>query len=258
MTESIVEPQAEDGLYKDIPVVADRRTGYFWARDELFDKQITSKAKLVYLAMCRRANKQGTCWPAYPQLSKDAGYSEATIRRAIKELVDSKLVIIHRRKRPDGSFMSNQYLLVDFDYTPLHSDTTLVSHRQEGTVSHRPDKEYPGMKEYPIKEKVKLSHNPKIAEMQKHLGFPDKTDKDPVPNPVKEAMFIMKMGNRGFDWDEEILPLWIEKVTARREFVSMQWVNEDIGKEHGNGKNRQGTQRHGARKLQDSIGRALD
>ncbi len=82
------------------------------------------------------------------------------------------------------------------------------------------------------RKKSKLSPNPLIAQMQEHLGYPAIVDKDPVPNPAKEGSFIKKMQSRGFS-DEEIMRVRRAKVKARNNvFVSMQWVNEDIGKKN--------------------------
>ena len=86
----------------------------------------------------------------------------------------------------------------------------------------------------------KLSSNPSIARMQRFLGFPEKTAIDPVPNPGKEAMFIKKMLKRGFT-EEQIFKCWEAKVADRSEFVSMVWVNEDIGKKGGGAKSRLST-----------------
>lgn len=78
--------------------------------------------------------------------------------------------------------------------------------------------------------KLRISNHPLIAQMQKYLGFPEKTDKDPIPNPAKEAKFIKKMLVRGFT-PEDIFACWKSKVDQRGgEFVSMVWTNEDIGK----------------------------
>lgn len=65
--------------------------------------------------------------------------------------------------------------------------------------------------------------------MKAYLGFPGKTDKDPVPTYGKEGQAIKRMLARGFT-REEILACWKAKVAERGEFVSMVWVNQDIGK----------------------------
>ena len=75
----------------------------------------------------------------------------------------------------------------------------------------------------------KLHSRPIFAAMQKEFDYPDKTEKDPIPNYGKEAKAIARMVARGYS-EDDILAFWKEKVKARGEFVSMTWVNEDIGK----------------------------
>ena len=67
-------------------------------------------------------------------------------------------------------------------------------------------------------------------EIRKFFGYPEATNnRDPIPNHAKEGQFIKKMLSRGFTRDD-ILSCWRAKVQQRRgEFVSMVWVNEDIG-----------------------------
>jgi len=64
--------------------------------------------------------------------------------------------------------------------------------------------------------------------------------KDPIPNYGKEGVAIKRMLTRGFT-SEEILACWRSKVSQRGgEFVSMTWVNEDIGKKGGEGRHQPG------------------
>jgi len=68
-----------------------------------------------------------------------------------------------------------------------------------------------------------------FTEMRTYLGFPDKLEKDPIPNYGMEGQAIKRMLTRGFT-REEILVCWCSKVSQRGgEFVSMKWVNQDIG-----------------------------
>jgi len=75
----------------------------------------------------------------------------------------------------------------------------------------------------------KLHSRPIFAEIQKEFGFPEKTEKDPIPNYGKEAKAIDRMLKRGYS-EPEILAAWREKVRPRGEIVSMVYVTEDIGK----------------------------
>ncbi len=81
-------------------------------------------------------------------------------------------------------------------------------------------------------EKTKKQTEPVIAEMltemKAFLGYPEKVNKDPIPNYAKEGQFLKKMLVRHFT-REEILSCWKTKAQQRRgEFVSLAWVNEDI------------------------------
>jgi len=66
--------------------------------------------------------------------------------------------------------------------------------------------------------------------MKSYLGYPGTVDKDPIPSYGKEGQAIKRILARGFT-REEVTVCWKQKVDARGgEFVSMTWVNEDIGK----------------------------
>jgi hypothetical protein len=79
-----------------------------------------------------------------------------------------------------------------------------------------------------------------FTEMRSYLGFPDKVKIDPIPSYGKEGQAIKRMFTRGFT-REEILACWKGKVSQRGgEFVSMTWVNQDIGTT-GTGKQKQGS-----------------
>lgn len=72
-----------------------------------------------------------------------------------------------------------------------------------------------------------------FEEMRIYLGYPDKVKEDPIPNYGKEGQAIKRMLTRGFT-REEVTNCWKQKVDARGgDFISMQWVNEDIGKKGG-------------------------
>lgn len=85
-----------------------------------------------------------------------------------------------------------------------------------------------------------------FIEMRTYLGYPDKVKEDPIPNYGREGQAIKRILARGFT-REEILTCWKGKVSQRGgEFVSMTWVNEDIGKKGGkSGEQRLGTHRRG-------------
>lgn len=74
-----------------------------------------------------------------------------------------------------------------------------------------------------------------FTEIRSYFGYPDRVKEDPIPSYGKEGQAIKRMLARGFT-RKEILACWKGKVSQRGgEFVSMTWVNEDIGKKGGKG-----------------------
>lgn len=92
------------------------------------------------------------------------------------------------------------------------------------------DKEKGVVKGEGKKKKSAGEVNEIFAEMRAYLGYPDKISQDPIPSYGKEGQAIKRMLTRGFT-REAIVACWKSKVSQRGgEFVSMTWVNQDIGK----------------------------
>ncbi|MBA7701824.1 hypothetical protein ES703_110571 [subsurface metagenome] len=109
---------------------------------------------------------------------------------------------------------------------------------------------------------TKPSPDPVIGEifneMRSYFGYPNEIDQDPIPNYGKEGKAIKRMRTRGFS-AKQIFDYWKAKVVERGEFVSMVWVNEDIGKKGGQGGAYRGHSKQAStEELKDSIGRPLD
>ena len=82
--------------------------------------------------------------------------------------------------------------------------------------------------------------NAMFERMRAYLGYPEKTEKDPVPNYGQEGQAIKRLLTRGYT-PEEILTYWMARVDKAGAFVTMVYVNQDIGrpaagKTRGNGK----------------------
>ena len=94
-----------------------------------------------------------------------------------------------------------------------------------------------------------------LTEMKTYLGFPDRVKEDPIPSYGKEGQAIKRMLARGFTRGE-ILACWQSKVSQRGgEFVSMTWVNEDIGKKGDKAGESKGQRIKGARPASDFSGK---
>lgn len=73
--------------------------------------EISHRAFVVYAYLADRADENGECWPAVKRIASDTKMSEATVRRAIKELRKEKLIETKQRYRYYGEKSSLLYKL---------------------------------------------------------------------------------------------------------------------------------------------------
>jgi hypothetical protein len=69
-----------------------------------------------------------------------------------------------------------------------------------------------------------------LDEITTYLGYPDKTDKVPIPNYPAEGKHIKTILSRHFT-AEEILVYWKQRIdSAGGQYVAAHYINQDIGK----------------------------
>ena len=78
---------------------------------ELYRMDLPHRAISVYRYLADRANKEYTCWPSIPTISKDLKLSESTTRRALDDLRKAGLIQTEHRYRENGGNSSLLYKL---------------------------------------------------------------------------------------------------------------------------------------------------
>lgn len=81
-------------------------------RRKVYEVELSSRAKLVYLYLVDRADKDNKCFPGIRTIARHLSISQSTVRRAITDLEKAKLIRKDLRKRGNGSFSSNTYYLL--------------------------------------------------------------------------------------------------------------------------------------------------
>ena len=74
-------------------------------------EEISQRAKLVYIYLYDRCDKEKKAWPSIKRIAKDLSMSDKTVRRAIKDLEKAGLVRKEYAYRKNGSCTSNRYFL---------------------------------------------------------------------------------------------------------------------------------------------------
>ena len=79
----------------------------------LYCMDLSQRAKLVYLYLYDRKNKDNVTWPGINTIARDLSISRTTVKRAIQDLEDAALVRKEAHFRQNGSATSNRYYLLE-------------------------------------------------------------------------------------------------------------------------------------------------
>ncbi len=83
--------------------------GYFGT---VYRSELPHRARVVYMCLKDHANEDGTCWPGITTISRELRLSRSTVKRALDDLCEAKLIAKTPRRRENGSLSSNLYRLL--------------------------------------------------------------------------------------------------------------------------------------------------
>ena len=78
----------------------------------LYCMELPHRAKLVYLYLYDRMDKEKKAWPGLNTIAKDLSVSRSTVKRAIRDLEKAGLIRKEPHFRENGSATSNRYYLL--------------------------------------------------------------------------------------------------------------------------------------------------
>ena len=79
----------------------------------IYNSNLSHRARSVYMYLKDRADSEGRCWPAIRTIALELGLSRSTVKRALDELVEAGYIIKQTRfdERKNGGQTSNLYTL---------------------------------------------------------------------------------------------------------------------------------------------------
>lgn len=80
--------------------------------DFLYQMELPHRAKLVYIYLYDRMDKERKSWPGINTIAKDLSVSRSTVKRAVKDLEKAELIRKESHYRENGSATSNRYYLL--------------------------------------------------------------------------------------------------------------------------------------------------
>ena len=75
------------------------------------DDQIPARARMVYMYLQDRADRESRCWPGIKTIAADLHLSRSTVKRALNDLERHGYIQRTPRYRENGSRSSNLYTL---------------------------------------------------------------------------------------------------------------------------------------------------
>ncbi len=78
----------------------------------LYRMELPHRAKLVYLYLYDRQDKEKKTWPGLNTIAADLSLSRSTVKRAIRDLEKAGLIRKEPHFRDNGSATSNRYYLL--------------------------------------------------------------------------------------------------------------------------------------------------
>ncbi len=86
-----------------------QKSQLFYSYSFIFLENLSVYAKLVYLYLCKLADRNGKCFPSQRNISRCCNMSTSTIGLAIRQLEQAGLLARDKRFRNDGMQTSNWY-----------------------------------------------------------------------------------------------------------------------------------------------------
>jgi len=117
---------------------------------------------LVYIALAKHADGEGTCWPSIATIAKIARVCRSKVFQAIKHLEARGYLKRTPRFRPDGGVTSNAYQLLPIEarrYPPVTQEDTPCLPERHPPV-HRVDTNYIYLELDPSKERAEQAPQP--------------------------------------------------------------------------------------------------
>lgn len=94
----------------------------FAAQRAIFMSDLSSREKIVALAVIHHMNPAGECWPSIVRLAKVASVAKSTVSSALRTMVDGGWFARERRRSADGDLDSTLYRWVGCPVAGLPAD----------------------------------------------------------------------------------------------------------------------------------------
>lgn len=119
-----------------------RKQDFFYCYNMIFNMDISSHAKLVYVYLCRCANGEAQSFPARKTIAAACSIGLTSVRYALKELEETRLLKKEEQFRDNGGQTSNLYTVYVERFEEEKNDEIEGADSNESNDSQKYTKSY--------------------------------------------------------------------------------------------------------------------
>lgn len=79
---------------------------------DIYQSELSHRARTVYMYLKDHADKEGRCWPGIRTIAVELDLSRSTVKRALDDLSRAGFIARESRWRENGSLTSNLYRIL--------------------------------------------------------------------------------------------------------------------------------------------------
>lgn len=157
--------------------LTDGRHGIWWAEDAIWDRELSKHAKLVYLYLCRKADRTGASFPSHADVARKTGCSTSSVKSALVELAAALPPLLEIRSGVQHGG-SNTYRVLPVDGSPTGDQGS------SPVVQGVANRHLPGSQPAPTKEDTGKEDTPKEDTKKDSVVVADATPPWPSPESL--------------------------------------------------------------------------
>lgn len=105
---------------------------YFKVRSDIFDLDLSVKEIIVYMYLCSCSDNQNECYPSLKQIAAACSISQTSVKNAINELIERKLITKDNQYRENGGRRNNLYRIITEEDDTTTTDT--ITYYEEDAI----------------------------------------------------------------------------------------------------------------------------
>lgn len=103
-------------------------------------QELKSSSKLVFLAIAKYYSVNRSCYPSLQTLCEDCSMTINTVKTAINELVEKKIIKVEKKRIGSSAFKSNTYTIIDCNQQQaIHSKSSGIVSNFDNTIDNTID-----------------------------------------------------------------------------------------------------------------------